>query len=103
MSMAARKCLFCGCTDDDCSRCIEKTGTPCHWIEEDVCSACASEAAVSHLLRRMITDPRLAWLIGPGSRSWALLTAAYAIDNDWDVDECRREIEAQLTYEEWPI
>jgi hypothetical protein len=36
-----RKCRVCGCTDDDCRQCIEKTGSPCHWVEEDLCSACA--------------------------------------------------------------
>jgi hypothetical protein len=36
-----RTCRVCGCTDDDCSRCIEKTGEPCHWVEEGLCSACA--------------------------------------------------------------
>ena len=35
-----RTCRVCGCTDDDCSGCIERTGTPCHWVEEDLCSAC---------------------------------------------------------------
>jgi ParB/RepB/Spo0J family partition protein len=38
-----RKCRVCGCTDDDCSQCVEKTGEPCHWVEEDLCSACADE------------------------------------------------------------
>jgi ParB/RepB/Spo0J family partition protein len=36
-----RTCRVCGCTDDDCSQCIEKTGERCHWVEEDLCSACA--------------------------------------------------------------
>jgi chromosome partitioning protein len=35
-----RKCRICGCTDDDCRQCIEKTGKPCHWVAEDLCSAC---------------------------------------------------------------
>lgn len=35
-----RTCRGCGCTDDDCSQCIKKTGQPCHWVEEDLCSAC---------------------------------------------------------------
>lgn len=35
-----RKCRICGCTDADCRQCIQKTGTPCHWVEEDLCSAC---------------------------------------------------------------
>jgi hypothetical protein len=38
--MAERKCRICGCTDDDCRQCIEKTGHPCAWIEADLCSAC---------------------------------------------------------------
>jgi hypothetical protein len=36
-------CKKCGCTDNDCSQCIERTGQPCYWIDEnqDLCSACA--------------------------------------------------------------
>ncbi len=33
-------CRVCGCTDDDCSGCIARTGAPCRWIEPDLCSAC---------------------------------------------------------------
>jgi hypothetical protein len=37
-------CRVCGCTDEDCERCIEKTGgVPCHWVEDDLCSVCAAE------------------------------------------------------------
>jgi hypothetical protein len=36
-------CRVCKCTDDDCSQCIAKTGSPCRWVEPDLCSACASE------------------------------------------------------------
>jgi len=35
-----RKCRVCGCTDGDCRQCVEKTGKPCHWVEDDLCSAC---------------------------------------------------------------
>jgi len=35
-----RKCRVCGCTDMNCSQCIEKTGSPCHWVADDLCSAC---------------------------------------------------------------
>ncbi len=35
-------CRVCGCTDDDCAGCIERTGEPCHWAEDDLCSACAN-------------------------------------------------------------
>jgi ParB/RepB/Spo0J family partition protein len=38
-----QKCRVCGCTDDDCSGCIEKTGEPCHCVEDDLCSACVGE------------------------------------------------------------
>ena len=38
---AAGVCRVCGCTDDDCSQCFEKTGEPCTWVEPDLCSACA--------------------------------------------------------------
>lgn len=36
------KCRVCGCTQENCSQCIEKTGEPCHWVEDDLCSACAN-------------------------------------------------------------
>ena len=36
-----RRCRVCGCTEDDCSACIKKTGHPCHWVDDDLCSACA--------------------------------------------------------------
>jgi PRTRC genetic system protein E len=39
--MEEQKCRVCGCTDNDCSRCIKITGKPCHWVEPDLCSACA--------------------------------------------------------------
>lgn len=42
-SPGVRRCRVCGCTDDDCRQCIEKTGEPCHWVEEDLCSACAED------------------------------------------------------------
>lgn len=38
-----RKCRICGCTDDDCRQCIEKTGEPCYWVEDDLCSACKKD------------------------------------------------------------
>jgi hypothetical protein len=34
-------CISCGCTDEDCSGCIEKTGSPCSWVTPNLCSACA--------------------------------------------------------------
>jgi len=35
-----RKCRVCGCTEDNCQQCVKKTGMPCHWVEDDLCSAC---------------------------------------------------------------
>ncbi len=33
-------CRRCGCVDDDCRDCIQRTGEPCSWVEHDLCSAC---------------------------------------------------------------
>lgn len=35
-------CRVCGCTEGNCTQCVEKTGSPCHWInqEKTLCSAC---------------------------------------------------------------
>ena len=40
-------CRVCGCTDEDCRQCIEKTGQPCSWIDREhtLCSACEEVAA----------------------------------------------------------
>lgn len=38
-----RRCRVCGCTDDNCTQCIQRTGHPCHWIASDLCSACPAE------------------------------------------------------------
>lgn len=35
-----RTCRVCGCTDANCSSCIERTGSPCSWVANDLCSAC---------------------------------------------------------------
>ena len=40
--MDSKSCVVCGCTDYDCKQCIEKTGKPCHWVTDDLCSACAA-------------------------------------------------------------
>jgi hypothetical protein len=41
----ARKCRACGCTDEHA--CITDDGSPCFWVEGDLCSACASREAAS--------------------------------------------------------
>jgi hypothetical protein len=35
------KCRVCGCTEDNA--CVTDDG-PCFWVEEDLCSACASKS-----------------------------------------------------------
>lgn len=40
-------CSSCGCTEEDCSRCIRVTGEPCRWILPDRCSACGPMALTS--------------------------------------------------------
>jgi len=33
-------CQVCGCTDEDCTDCVDRTGEPCAWVEPALCSAC---------------------------------------------------------------
>jgi hypothetical protein len=40
MATTPRRCRVCGCTDEDCTRCVIRTGRACHWVEPDLCSAC---------------------------------------------------------------
>lgn len=37
-----RHCTVCGCSDVDCSGCIQRTGAPCFWVLDQLCSACAT-------------------------------------------------------------
>lgn len=39
-----RACTGCGCTDDDCARCVAATGGPCWWVGPQLCSRCADDA-----------------------------------------------------------
>ena len=47
------RCRQCGCVDEDCSSCIERTGEPCFWFEPDLCSGCAFE----HLSQELPAPP----------------------------------------------
>lgn len=38
------ECSVCGCTDEDCSQCVERTGLPCYWAQPGLCSACADRS-----------------------------------------------------------
>lgn len=43
LDATSQACRVCGCTDWDCTLCIARTGSPCSWVEADLCSACAAE------------------------------------------------------------
>lgn len=47
-----RVCRTCGCTDADCSACIARTGEPCFWAEDDLCSACRVWRPLADLIER---------------------------------------------------
>ncbi len=46
-----QECRSCGCTDDDCTGCYLRTGAPCHWVEQDLCSACAQTGKDGYTMR----------------------------------------------------
>ena len=58
-----------------------------------------AEQVVVHLLRRMRSDPRLAYYIGPFTRSYEMLTEVGAELEGCSVDEFRRLYEADLQTE----
>lgn len=82
------ECVFCGCTQTDCSECIERTGEPCHWISEGICSACVQD------IKALSIRQPWAWLIVNGyksieNRSWKtkyrgpfLIHASKTFDHD---------------------
>ena len=50
------KCRVCGCTN--LNACIDKkTGQPCHWVEPDLCSACADGAVQAEKEKRAAEKP----------------------------------------------
>ncbi|HRH71438.1 MAG TPA: hypothetical protein PLB89_18200 [Flavobacteriales bacterium] len=38
ISAFERECRVCHCTE--MNACVSEDGVPCHWVEEDLCSAC---------------------------------------------------------------
>ncbi len=58
--------------------------------------------ATAHILQQMVRDPRLAWLIGPGSRSYELLTEEAAQASGEPVEAFRAALEARLKFTPWP-
>lgn len=61
-----------------------------------------AKIAIARVIERMQTDPRLAYLIGPGSQTWDDLTSAYAEIHDVPVDDYRRHLESQLEFQSLP-
>jgi hypothetical protein len=59
-------------------------------------------SAAIHVLRQMQRDPRLAWLIGPGSQSYELLTEEAAHATGQPVEELRAQLRGTLKFERWP-
>lgn len=53
-------CVLCGCTDDDCTPCVIRRGTPCYWISTNppVCSHHTREeiATAIQLLEQIEVD-----------------------------------------------
>lgn len=79
----ARRCRVCDCTDNDCSRCIARTGKPCSWVEPDLCSAC--QGGWNGLIRVRRGNPNVASVrIGrrtihastTGNEEWAVRSIA---------------------------
>lgn len=52
-----QSCRICGCTDDNCTACIQAEGHACHWVERDLCSRCVVPAAMLDEDLEGIHDP----------------------------------------------
>jgi len=86
----ASTCDRCGCTEDDCSQCIEATGEPCRWVRMGLCSRCA-KSALSPLGSGNVTptfDPQraptnmlinLCWSLSPDEKIRASFSAVQRI------------------------
>jgi len=61
-----------------------------------------AELAVMHLVRRLKKDPRLAYLLSPGSESFELLVAAVSILCGEEADTYREKLTGQLTMQPVP-
>lgn len=59
-------------------------------------------SAAKHILRQMRRDPRLAYLIGPGSESFELMCDEVARETGKPVDAVRDEASSNLAFQTWP-
>lgn len=53
-----RRCRVCGCTD--AHACIDG-GVPCHWVADDLCSACDQEASEAETVEFTAEDLDVRW------------------------------------------
>ncbi len=59
----------------------------------------AAKAAIEHLMRRLLDDPRVAYYFDPFTRSMELLSEAYAEVSGLSVERVRAEIYPRLRVE----
>ncbi|MES2685711.1 MAG: hypothetical protein V4706_02755 [Pseudomonadota bacterium] len=59
-------------------------------------------AAVKYIIKRMHQDPRLAYILGPGSEAFDLLTAEAAVMAEMPVDQYREILGRLLRTEPIP-
>lgn len=71
---------------------------------DEILGVCETPArkAVLHLVNRMQTDPRLAYLIGPGSESFELLVAAAAQADGIEHDDLRERVLGRISLQPVP-
>jgi hypothetical protein len=61
-----------------------------------------NESAAHYVLMRMVADPRVAWLIGPGSTAFDRLTTEVAASRGQTQEEFCAMFEPLLKFEPWP-
>lgn len=72
MSESIRACRVCGCTDD--RACVDdRTKQPCHWVAQDLCSACVG---LEQLIQQQTLAKGLA--LGDALKEWEEMNGAPA-------------------------
>jgi hypothetical protein len=61
-----------------------------------------SEVAVACFIKRLQTDPRLAYIAGPGSELFEKMCFAYADSEDVEADVFKKDFAAQLRFQKVP-
>jgi hypothetical protein len=107
-----RRCRRCGCTDEDCSGCIQRTGRPCYWIDVDLCSACVrvpddvQSGARLHPSHPAIANPTkllsAAELAALKAEKWALAPKrkqSPSIDRYWTGKDYTTDLSRAITFD----